>query len=147
MLTIISVTFSTFAVAVSWGYDIDHLRNEWWRHQMEKNCRVTGHLCGEFTGHRWIPHTKASDAESFDVFFDLRMNKRLSKQSWGWRFETPSCSLWHNCNGMRGLAYHTLHAFKCYIGQRYTGSWLHPISCYSLGSFARIHCMLKFHAT
>ena len=25
--------------------------------------RVTGHLCGEFTGHRWIPSTKASDAE------------------------------------------------------------------------------------
>ena len=26
-------------------------------------CRVTGLLCGEFTGHRWIPRTKASDAE------------------------------------------------------------------------------------
>ena len=25
--------------------------------------RVTGHLCGQLTGHRWIPHTKASDAE------------------------------------------------------------------------------------
>ena len=25
--------------------------------------RVTGQLYGEFTGHRWIPHTKASDAE------------------------------------------------------------------------------------
>ena len=25
--------------------------------------RVTGHLCGEFTGHRWIPLTKGSDAE------------------------------------------------------------------------------------
>ena len=25
--------------------------------------RVTGLLCGEFTGHRWIPRTKASDAE------------------------------------------------------------------------------------
>ena len=25
--------------------------------------RVTGPLCGEFTGHRWIPHTKASDEE------------------------------------------------------------------------------------
>ena len=25
--------------------------------------RVTGHLCGEFTGHRWIPRTKASDPE------------------------------------------------------------------------------------
>ena len=29
--------------------------------------RVTGHLCGEFT--------------SFDVLFDLRLNKRLSTQS------------------------------------------------------------------
>ena len=25
--------------------------------------RVTGHLCGEFTGDRWIPRTTASDAE------------------------------------------------------------------------------------
>ena len=25
--------------------------------------RITGHLCGEFTGPQWIPHTKASDAE------------------------------------------------------------------------------------
>ena len=40
--------------------------------------RVTGHLCGEFTGHRWIPLTKASDAELW-CFFDLRLNKRLSK--------------------------------------------------------------------
>ena len=30
---------------------------------------------------------------SFDAFFDLRLNKRLSKQSWGWWFETPSRSL------------------------------------------------------
>ena len=34
----------------------------WWRHQLEK-CRVTGPLCGKLTGHRWIPRTKASDAE------------------------------------------------------------------------------------
>ena len=25
------------------------------------------------------------------------LNKRFSKQSWGWRFETPSCSLWRHC--------------------------------------------------
>ena len=25
--------------------------------------RITGHLCEELTGHQWIPHTKASDAE------------------------------------------------------------------------------------
>ena len=35
-----------------------------WRHQMETlKLRVTVHLCGEFTGDRWIPRTKASDAE------------------------------------------------------------------------------------
>ena len=35
---------------------------------------------------------------SFYFFFDLRLNKRLSKQSWGWWFETPSRSLWRHCN-------------------------------------------------
>ena len=34
--------------------------------------------------------TKANDALGFDVFSDLRPDKRLSKQSWGWWFETPS---------------------------------------------------------
>ena len=35
---------------------------------------------------------------SFDIFFDLRLNKRLSKQSWGLWFETPARSLWRHCN-------------------------------------------------
>ena len=34
--------------------------------------------------------------QSFDIFFDLRLNKRLSKQSWGWWFERPSRSLWRH---------------------------------------------------
>ena len=59
--------------------------------------RVTGRLCVEFTGHLCIPLTKASAAE-LDAFFDLRLNKRLSEQSWGWRFEMPSRSLRRNCN-------------------------------------------------
>ena len=59
--------------------------------------RVTGHLCGEFTGPRWIP-TQRPVSRSFDVFVDLRQNKRLSKQSWGWWFETLSCPLWRHCN-------------------------------------------------
>ena len=54
--------------------------------------RVTGPYCG----HRWIPLTKASDAELW--CFLWRPNKRLSKQSWVWWFETPSCSLWRQCN-------------------------------------------------
>ena len=58
---------------------------------------VTGLLCGEFTGHQWITCTKASHA-GFDVFFNLCLNKQLSKQSCGWWFETPSRSLWRQCN-------------------------------------------------
>ena len=36
---------------------------------------------------------------SFDVDFDLRVNKWLSKQSWGWWFETRSRPLWRHYNG------------------------------------------------
>ena len=58
-----------------------------------RNCPfVRGiHRSGEFPTQR--PVTR-----SFDVFFDLRLNKRLSKQPWGWWFETPSWSLWRQCN-------------------------------------------------
>ena len=57
--------------------------------------RVTGPLCGEFTGPGEFP-TQRPVTRSFDVFFDLRPNKRLSKQPWGWWFETPSWSLWRH---------------------------------------------------
>ena len=46
---------------------------------------------------RWIPRTKAGDAELW-CFFYLRPNKRLRKQPWCWRFETLSWSLWRHCN-------------------------------------------------
>ena len=60
------------------------------------NCfRVTGHLCGEFTG----PPTQRPVTQSFDVFFDLRLNKRLSKHWWGWWLETLSRPLWRHRNG------------------------------------------------
>ena len=59
--------------------------------------RVTGPLCREFTGHGEFP-TQRPVTRSFDIFFDLRLNKRLSKQPWGWWFETPSWSLWRQCN-------------------------------------------------
>ena len=61
--------------------------------------RVTGPLCGEFTGPGEFP-TQRPVTRSFDVFFDLRLNKRLSKQPRGWWFETQSWSLWRHCNAM-----------------------------------------------
>ena len=48
-------------------------------------------------GHRWIPPTKASDAELW-LFFDLALNKRLSTQSRCRWFEMPLHSLWCHCN-------------------------------------------------
>ena len=69
----------------------------WWRHPLETFsallaiCAENSPVPGEFPAQR--PVTR-----SFDVFLDLRLNKRLSKQSWGWWFEMLSCSLWHHCN-------------------------------------------------
>ena len=61
--------------------------------------RVSGPLCG-VTGE--FP-TQRPVTRSFDVSFDLK--KRLSKQSRGWWFETPSRSLWRHCNESRyGMA-------------------------------------------
>ena len=66
-----------------------NMPSSWWCHQMEKFsvllvlCAGNSPVTGEFPAQR--PGTR-----SFDVFFDLRPNERLSKQSWGWWFETPS---------------------------------------------------------
>ena len=65
--------------------------------------RVTGHLCGEFTGLRWFP-VQRPVTRSFDVFFDLRLNKRLSKQSWGWWFEMLSRPLLRHHNASHILS-------------------------------------------
>ena len=68
-----------------------------WRHQMERFsallalCARNSTVTGEFPSQRPI-------LLSFDIFFDLRLNKRLSKQSWDWWFETPSRLLWRHCN-------------------------------------------------
>ena len=56
-------------------------------------CAVNSPVPGEFTAQRPV-------TQSFDVFFDLHPNTRLSKQWWGWWFETPSCPLWRHRNGL-----------------------------------------------
>ena len=62
--------------------------------------RVTGPLCGEFTGPGEFL-TQRPVTRSFDVSFDLRLNKRLSKHTWGWWFETLSGPLWRQRNEQR----------------------------------------------
>ena len=75
--------------------------------------RVIGHLRGEFTGPHWIPCIKPV-TRSFDFFFDLRLNKRLSKQSWGWWFETLSRPLWCHNNDSHSFEYVT-HQNVCRV--------------------------------
>ena len=72
-------------------------KGPWWRHQMDTFsaslaiCAGNSPVSGEFPAQR--PVTR-----SFDVFFDLRLNKRLSKQWWDCWFETLSRPLWRHCN-------------------------------------------------
>ena len=72
-----------------------------WRHQMETFsvlqalCVGNSPVTGEFPSQRSV-------TRSFDTFFDLCLNKRLSKQ-WGWWFEKPSFPLWRHCNVLARL--------------------------------------------
>ena len=70
-------------------------------------------VSGEFPSQRPVTH-------SFEVFFDLHFNKRLSKQSWGWWFERPSRSLWRHCNVNRSLQ--TVSASEAVIKQANSSS-------------------------
>ena len=59
--------------------------------------RVTGPLCGEVTAHGEFLSQRPV-TRSFDVFFDLCLDKRLSKHSRRRWFETQFASLWRHCN-------------------------------------------------
>ena len=91
-----------------------YVNRPWWRHQMETFsallaiCAGNSPVPGEFPAQRPI-------TRSFDVFFDLRLNKRFSKQSWGWWFETLSGPLWHHRNATSILEriYHITVGLHC----------------------------------
>ena len=99
-MVVTSINFSSSPATTAVMMTASGARYEtaWWRHQMETFsallaiCAGNSSVPGEFPAQR--PVTR-----NFDVFFDLRLNKRLSKQPRGWWFETPSWSLWRQCNG------------------------------------------------
>ena len=89
--------------------------------------RVTGHLCGEFTG----PPHKGQWHGALIFFFDVRLNIRLSKQSRGWWFETLSRPLWCHRNEnyfdwdlVPVISYHTSqifpHGMSCSVAKLQT---------------------------
>ena len=116
---------------ISWSFvphfGIRHgaLSDPWWRHQMETFsallalCAGNSPVPGEFPAQRSV-------TRSFDVFFDLRPNKRLSKQLWNWWIYTPSCPSWRHCNAnegprtFEGLLYHEQDDFVMFQMTRST---------------------------
>ena len=71
----------------------------WWRHQLETFsaslalCERNPPVAGGFSSNR--PVTR-----SFDIFFGVRLDRRLRKQSRCRWFEMPWCSLWRHCNDL-----------------------------------------------
>ena len=72
----------------------------WWRHQMETSSALLALCAGNSPATGEFP-TQRPVSRSFDLYFDLRPNKQLSKQSWGRWFETLSRPLWRHRNGTR----------------------------------------------
>ena len=99
----------------------------WWRHEMEiffaliAICAGNSPVTGEFSAQR--PVTR-----SFDVFCvcDLRLNKRLSKQSWGWWFKTLSRPLWRYRNVYEYIIYFQFTKVHSHF------KWQHSCSCASM---------------
>ena len=90
--------------------------NTWWRHQMWTYSALlalrvgNSPITGEFPSQR--PVTR-----SFYVFFDLRLNKRLHKQS---RPETPWCSLLRHCNASCWTVILDVHAMSVQFDVAYS---------------------------
>ena len=69
----------------------------WWRHLMESFSALLAFCAGNSPVTGEFP-TQMPVTRGFDVFFDLRPNKRSSKQSRGWWFDTQSRPLWRHYN-------------------------------------------------
>ena len=124
-------------------YTADEMNvDDMWRHQMETFsallaiCAGNSLVTGDFPAQR--PLTRSSD-----VFFYLRLTKWLSKQSWGWWFETPSRPLWRHCNVMWPLlltwiSYTNIriNAWICnYIHVKQRNTMIHPCPDFNGGWF------------
>ena len=111
----LELRLSPYIFSGTWMMYAHHRYFAWWRHEMETFsallalCAGNSPVTGEFPAQ--MPVTR-----SFDVFFDLRLNKRLSKQSWGWWFETLSHPLWRHNNDTKDAYLHAgwcLSAWQC----------------------------------
>ena len=95
-----TVSGRNYLLVSEWYQSTTKRNNTWWRHLMETFsallalCAGNSPVTGEFPAQR--PVTR-----SFDVFFDLGLNRQLSKQWRLWWFETLPHSLWSHCDNVK----------------------------------------------
>ena len=70
----------------------------WWRHHMGTFSASLALCTGNSPFTDEFPW-QSPVTRSFDVFYDLRLNKRSNAQSIRWWFEMPSHWLWRHCSG------------------------------------------------
>ena len=117
----------------------------WWRHQMETCSALPAHCAGNspvtgvFPSHRPL-------MRSFDVFFDLRLNKWSSKQPRGWWFETPLCSLCPHCNVYEWFFVSSIHN-SWFLPRQWNNWWgkayTTKLCRYCKSQYAAIHPMMS----
>ena len=126
----------------------------WWRHQMETFSALLA-ICAGYSPVPGKFPTQRPVTRSFDVYFDLHPNKRLSKQSCGWWFETPSRPLWRHRNKFTCPELNTasnscltkqesrnLYRDKCSNRSKFAVFFFHPITVNDINSHAYIYSLI-----
>ena len=111
---------SFWSTLKTWAWDsiinapVDCAYISWWRHQMEwkRFPRYWPFVRGIHQSPVNSPH-KGQWHRALIFSLICALNKRLSKHSWGWWFETPSCSLWRHCNVLNGTAVNYMLVHLC----------------------------------
>ena len=91
----------------------------WWRYEMETFSVLLALSAGNSPVTGGFPLQRPV-TWSFDDYFDLRLNKRLCKQSRRRWFETPSGSLWRHCNVYSISKELRTRSLLCYV---FCGLW------------------------
>ena len=72
---------------------------------------------------RYWPFVREIHRSQLWCFLDLRLNKRLSKQSRSWWSETPPRSLWRQCNNEHRLQFWLIHPSNTYGNKKAPWCW------------------------
>ena len=88
--TLIAVCIWSILMGSYWNHTAERYTHRilvwnkpWWRNQMETFSALTAICAGNFPVPGEFPAQRAVTRNDY-VFFDLRLNNRLSKQSWAW---------------------------------------------------------------